>query len=169
MSSIIYVYRQGFSRDYKPGGNSHENTLRNRCPFAKPLPAPGARELCEGSRLTSACLTSLREAFTVEEEEGSHGVRNVHLLCTDLRTFYEDLRDFGVAGTKSAVDLEAVGVIEEGAAQREEDFLRDGREGEKRRRNRERKRKFSFRREFHPIWQRVEQTKNISRCLLRKV
>lgn len=36
----------------------------------------GARELCEGSRLTSACLTSLREAFTEEEgeRENSFGV-----------------------------------------------------------------------------------------------
>lgn len=47
----------------------------------------------------------------------SRRVRNVHLLCTDLRTFYEDLRDFGVAGAESTVDLEAVSVIEEGAAQ----------------------------------------------------
>lgn len=79
----------------------------------------------------------------------SRGARNVHLLCTDLRTFHEDLGDFGVAGTESAVDLEAVGVIEERATQREEDFLRKGRKGEigEGEEERERERQFSLRRD----------------------
>lgn len=39
-------------------------------------------------------------------------------------TFGKDLGDLGVAGAEGAVDLEAVGVIEEGAAEGEEHFLR---------------------------------------------
>lgn len=38
-------------------------------------------------------------------------------------TLYEDLGDFGVTGAESTVDLKAICVVEEGAAQREEDFL----------------------------------------------
>lgn len=39
-------------------------------------------------------------------------------------TLYEDLGDFGVTGAESAVDLKTVCIVEEGATQREEDFLR---------------------------------------------
>ena len=38
-------------------------------------------------------------------------------------TFHEDLGDLGVAGTEGAVDLEAVGVVQERAAQGEQHFL----------------------------------------------
>lgn len=38
-------------------------------------------------------------------------------------TLYEDLGDFGVTGAESAVDFKTVCIVEEGAAQREEDFL----------------------------------------------
>lgn len=45
----------------------------------------------------------------------------------DLRahalTLYEDLGDFGVTGAESTVDLKTICIVEEGAAQREEDFL----------------------------------------------
>lgn len=44
-------------------------------------------------------------------------------LSWDLRTFDQHFGHFGVAGTESAVDLEAVGIIQERAAQRKEDFL----------------------------------------------
>ena len=40
-----------------------------------------------------------------------------------LLTLYEDLRDFGVAGAESTVDFETVGIVQERASQREEDFL----------------------------------------------
>lgn len=43
-----------------------------------------------------------------------------------LLTLYEDLRDFGVAGAESAVDLKTVCIVEERASQREKDFLRKG-------------------------------------------
>ena len=56
-----------------------------------------------------------------------HAGRGMSISGADLRTFYEDLGDFGVAGAEGAVDLEAVGVVEEGASQREKDFLRKGR------------------------------------------
>lgn len=38
-------------------------------------------------------------------------------------TLYEDLGDFGVTGAESTVDLETICIVEEGAAQREENFL----------------------------------------------
>lgn len=38
-------------------------------------------------------------------------------------TFRQDLRDFGVAGTEGAVDLETIGIIKERASQGEEHFL----------------------------------------------
>lgn len=48
--------------------------------------------------------------------------RNVGLGAHVL-TLYEDLGDFGVTGAESAVDFKTVCIVEEGAAQREEDFL----------------------------------------------
>lgn len=40
-----------------------------------------------------------------------------------LLTLYEDLWDFGVAGTESTVDFKTVCIVQERASQREEDFL----------------------------------------------
>lgn len=38
-------------------------------------------------------------------------------------TLYEDLGDFGVAGTESAVDFKTVCIVEEGASEGEENLL----------------------------------------------
>ena len=43
--------------------------------------------------------------------------------CLCVCTFGQDLGDLGVAGAEGAVDLEAVGVIQKGAAQGEQHFL----------------------------------------------
>lgn len=40
-----------------------------------------------------------------------------------LLTLYKDLRDFGVAGAESTVDLKTVCIVQERASQGEEDFL----------------------------------------------
>lgn len=45
-------------------------------------------------------------------------ISEAHLL-----TLHEDLRDFGVAGTESTVDLKPVCIVQERASEGEEDFL----------------------------------------------
>lgn len=45
-------------------------------------------------------------------------ISEVHLL-----TLHEDLRDFGVAGAESTVDLKPVCIVQERASEGEEDFL----------------------------------------------
>lgn len=44
-------------------------------------------------------------------------------LRAHVLTLYEDLGDFGVTGAESTVDFKTVCIVEEGATQREENFL----------------------------------------------
>lgn len=54
----------------------------------------------------------------------SHSGKRRHVdVGAHALTLYEDLGDFGVTGTESTVDLKTICIVEEGAAQREEDFL----------------------------------------------
>lgn len=55
----------------------------------------------------------------------SDGKRSHVGLLARALTLHEDLGDFGVTGAESTVDLKTIRVVEEGAAQREEDFLRE--------------------------------------------
>lgn len=48
-------------------------------------------------------------------------ISEAHLL-----TLHEDLRDFGVAGAESTVDLKTVCIVQERASEGEEDFLYKG-------------------------------------------
>ena len=54
----------------------------------------------------------------------STGLPSDPLSCSAPLTFHQHLGDLGVAGAEGTVDLEAVSVVQEGAPQGEEDFLR---------------------------------------------
>lgn len=66
------------------------------------------QDVADGSEINTSSALSRR------------GISNGECL---LLTLYQDLGDFGVTGAESTVDLEAVCVVEEGASQREKDFL----------------------------------------------